>query len=51
MSVYLYLFFLVNGMSVDIEKYWWDLLIYWIDDVNKIVLLYVLEYIKNNKVC
>ncbi|MBF2348168.1 hypothetical protein IA935_02730 [Listeria marthii] len=50
MSAYPYPLLLVNGTSADTEKYWRDLPTYWSDDANKIVLPYVLEHIKNNKV-
>ncbi|MBC2073116.1 hypothetical protein [Listeria marthii] len=50
MSAYPYPLLLVNGTSADTEKYWRDLPTYWTDDANKIVLPYVLDHIKNNKV-
>lgn len=50
MSAYPYPLLLVNGTSADTEKYWRDLPTYWTDDANKIVLPYVLEHMKNNKV-
>ncbi|MBC6116422.1 hypothetical protein HCA12_01375 [Listeria innocua] len=50
MSAYPYPLLLVNGTSADTEKYWRDLPTYWTDEANKIVLPYVLEHIKNNKV-
>ncbi|WP_187998924.1 hypothetical protein [Listeria marthii] len=50
MSAYPYPLLLVNGTSAATEKYWRDLPTYWTNDANKIVLPYVLEHIKNNKV-
>lgn len=48
MSAYPYPLLLVNGTSVDTEKYWRDLPTYWTDEANRIALPYVLEHIKRN---